>query len=395
MKKRSSLVVLLVLAMLLTGCQTEKLLPQSSPGAEIEPTAVYDWMAGESPVPNRRLGIVRVGVQNSVHAVSATGVYFVVNDYIMYTDYGSDKLIKLCGRPDCNHDNEDCNAQISGCTVLSYYKGYLYAILGDGSDQEAKLIRMDPDGSNQIEILNLLAFAKEHSGDFVRCELITEGVCFFHTKRWVTTNTANGGTTIKSELVDYYIYRLDGSMEEPVLQQSSGVMYNCGNTVLSYSLETRHGGEYGSYWSWDPVTEEQTYLTDHPGVPGYFDENAGYYFKDGAIRRMTYATQTEENLLDTGLEGKYLLLSFPDCLVLASRTDGETADKNLYFYNWNLELVDTVKITYPHPEMAESAIIAETADRLILQDHNHLPMYYINKSELGTGNVEIHQFKFS
>lgn len=269
MKKRSSLVVLLVLAMLLTGCQTEKLLPQSSPGAEIEPTAVYDWMVGESPVPNRRMGIVRVGLSNIIHAVSATGVYYRVSEgnktYIIYADDGSDQWVKLCGRPDCTHDNTDCNAYVHNCSKISYYDGYLYAMLGDGSEQESKLIRMDPDGSNRIEVLDLLAFAKEKGGDFIRCDLITEGICIFQTRRWVELENGEG---ITGERMDYYIYRLDGSMEEPVLQQSSGVMYNCGNMVLSYSLETRHGGEYGSYWSWDPETEEQVYLTDYPGVRG-------------------------------------------------------------------------------------------------------------------------------
>ena len=396
--KRTFLVIVLAVALLLAGCSEEvknhSPVLRGNPGSYEEPVATYDWMAGESPVPNRRMGILRVGLQNYVHAVSATGAYFrVLEDgkyYIMYMDNGSDKLIKLCGRPDCNHDNEDCNAYLPMCGGLSYFKGYLYALYG--TEPESKLIRMDPDGSNRVELLDLQAFAKEQGGDFVRCELMTEGVVLLYTNRWVVTNTDNGGTSLKSELMDYYFYKLDGSMDKPVLQRSRGVMYNCGNTVISYSLEAKRGGQYGSYWSWNPDTEEQVYIADHPGVPGYVDENAGYYFHDGAIYRLDCKSHTEEIMLETGLEGKYLLHSFPDCLVLSSRGLSETADRHLYFYNWNFELVDTVELTYDINRAASEAIITETAERLILQDSLNRPAYYIEKSELGMGNAKVHAF---
>ena len=395
MKKRILSVVFAML--LLAGCNNESKIETNlgNPGSYVEATATYDWMAGESPVPNRRMGIVRVGLSNIIHAVSATGVYYRVAEgnktYIIYADNGSNQWVKLCGRPDCTHDNTDCNAYIPNCSKLSYYNGYLYAMLGDGSEQESKLIRMDPDGSNRVDVLDLLGFAKEKGGDFIRCDLITDGVCIFQTRRWVEVEN-NGNTSITGERMDYYIYRLDGSMEKPVLQQSSGVMYNCGDTVLSYSLDTKYGGDYGSYWSWNPKTEEQVYLTDHPGVPGYFDEHQGYYFKDGTIRRLNYADRDEEILVETGLEGAYVLLCFPECMVLASRTDGENADNMLYFYNWAFELVDTVELTYPHTIRPEWLIASETAERLILCDDTYTPRYYINKSELGTGNAKIHSF---
>ena len=396
--KKTFLVIVLAVALLLAGCSEEvknhSPVLRGNPGSYEEPVATYGWMAGESPVPNRRLGIHRVGLHNYVHATSATGVYFrVVEDeksYLMYMDNSSDEVIKLCGRPDCTHDNADCNAYLPACNGLSYYNGYLYAFYG--VDTESKLIRMDPDGSNRVELLDVLAFAKEHGGDFARCELMTEGVLLLHTKRWVVVENEFGGTTISSELMDYYIYRLDGTMKEPVLQQSSGVMYNCGNTVVSYSLETRCGGEYGSYWSWNPETEEQVYIADHPGVPGYVDENAGYYFRDGAILRLDCKTHTEQVMVETGLEGEYLLHSFPDCMVLSSREAGDTADRNFYFYNWNFELVDTVELTYDLNRAVSEAIIAETAERLILQDSSNRPAYYIEKSELGTGNAKVHAF---
>ena len=30
--------------------------------------------------------------------------------WLLYSEHGSDSVIKLCGRPDCQHNNSDCNA---------------------------------------------------------------------------------------------------------------------------------------------------------------------------------------------------------------------------------------------------------------------------------------------
>lgn len=402
MKMRSLFAIFIVLSILLAGCRKEEGSANATRPPDVEPTAVYDWMAGESPVPNRRMGIVRFGVNTVPHAVSPNGVYFRVAErgkapYIMYMDHGSDTIIPLCGRPDCSHDDPDCNAYVDGGSQLTYYDGYLYVMSGDGSEEKAELLRMDPDGSNRVAVLDLLAFAKKNGGDYIHCDMISNGICFLRTCHWVEYDTGDSNSTgIKGESLNYYIYRLDGSMDAPVLMKpGTWVLYNCGDVMLAYSsLEAKNGGEYGSLWSWDPDKDERTYLTDHPGSTGYFDDEAGYYFKNGTICRLTYATQTEEVFVDTGLAGNYVLLSFPECMVLASREDDPDADDNLYFYNWAFELVDTVKIEFPHSVQTEWMIIAETAERIILSNGSDtFPRYYIDKSELGSGNVKVHSFQ--
>ena len=346
------------------------------------------------------MGIVRLCLKGMYHAVSPQGVYCMMKEsdtvsYIMYVDNASDTIVKLCGRPDCSHNTSDCNAYIYAGTWLSYYNGYLYAVSGSDSEEECTLIRMNPDGSNRVIVLDLLAFSKENGGDYARCNLLTEGVCLFSVNHWSEVDDGDAAaTTIQGKALEYYLYNLDGTMDEPVPQQTGGVIYNCGDVVLSYSLEAKNGSEYGSYWSWDAETDTVAYLTDHPGVPGYFDEKEGYYFKDGAIVRLTYETKTEEVMVDTGLEGDYFLFAFPECIVIASRGLFDCSDDTLYIYNWAFELVDAVKIEYPHSCGLEHLVVAETAERLILSDHTKgFPKYYINKSELGDGNTKIHVFK--
>ena len=80
--------------------------------------------------------------------------------------------------------------------------------------------------------------------------------------------------------------------------------------------------------------------------------------------------------------------------MIVSKEIGADADNQIYIYNWNYELVDTVKLPFSGIEYSQS-LIAETADRLIFSDDllRRVPKYYIEKSELGTGNAKVYSFK--
>ena len=411
MNKRVLCAILAITLLLLPGCQVQTDQPNTlSPDGtrpvaeETEPTITYGWTSGESPVPNERIGLYRAGLNHVAHAVSPSGVYFFYPEtegskdtYVTYADNGSDTFIKLCGRPDCTHNTPDCNAYIYDGSFLSYYGGYLYAISGDHSaiDDTCALIRMDPDGSNHITVMDLTAYAKEIGKDYAEIVCITEGICLFSVYMWDVTEFV-GGTGREPKHQGYYYYKLDGSMDKPAEASTGGIAcYSCGDVFLTYDPASVNGGSYGSYYDWDADTNSATFLTDHPGEPGWFGSNEGYYFKDGYICRLTYATQKEEFMVDTGLEGDYFLCAFPDCLVLAANESPST-DHNLYIYNWSFELLDTVRIPNPTSNRTHFMLIAETADRLILTDKDlGAPKYFINKSELGTGNVEIHAFEYT
>lgn len=415
--RRTGLIVLALL-LLMTGCQSETGGPtnqtdQSERSAstgvvdiEPEPTVELGWTSGESPVPDTRIGYVRAGLHNTDHAVSPTGIYFIDKpsensdgSYIIYADNGSDTFIKLCGRPDCTHSGPDCNAYVYQGSDICYKNGYLYVISGEGQyTEQCSLIRMDPDGSDHVTVLDLTAFAKENNGDSIVCERITEGFCLFSVYRLEKTATDEFGSyNVDSKHTGYYYYMLDGSMEGPVGAHTGGIAcYSCGDVFLTYIPGTLEDGDFGTYWDWDPITNEATFLTDHPGQPGWFGEEQGFYFMDGAIHRLTYATQTDEIMVVTGLEGDYYAMFFPDCVVVASDAVFGSSDKNLYFYNWSFELLDTVQIDVGERMRTEEILVAETADRLILSDSMGIrPKYYIDKADIGTGNVEIHEFKYA
>ena len=408
MGKWMRMAVVLVLVVALLGCQKED-QGQQIIIADVEPTASYDWMAGVSPVSNERIGVVRAGFQGPLVTVSPTGVYFIPQidnwtsqRFILYVDHGSDQVIKLCGRADCTHDNDDCNASIYSPSALSFYNGHLYVwgsretSIGTtmGNEPQRTLWKMDPDGTNWVEVLDLEAFREEKYGKESKATfgayMITNGYVMFT----AFNKVENDKGELENVGEESYLYRLDGS-DGPKLNEIMGMpLYRCGDVMLTLRNEVQNGGEYGSYWDHDWEKDTITYLTDHPGEPGWYGKEEGYYFRDGAIRRLTYATQTEEVMVDTGLEGDYYVFCVPDCLIVAARDESDDA---LYFYNWAFELVDTVTLDYPHKNSTEFLILAETADRIILTDGDfkEWPRYYIEKSELGSGNVEVHAYDLS
>ena len=409
MKKLTAMIILLTLV--LVGCRQNQPPGATSP-VDQEPTMVYDWASENSPVPVKRIGTLRAGLNNStVTAVSPTGVYYLyeimylagetpLSPVILYADNGSDTLIRLCGRPDCTHTTEDCNAYVKGGKLLSFYGGYLYVIMENDSitegdngpmNQNCQLVRMDPDGTNRIVVADFEEFAKEQGCDYAECDMITDGYCFIRTCKW----EEDTDKSFSGKAQATYYYKLDGSMAQPEKLDAKGMlMYNCGEVILTYHPESENGGKYGSYWDWDPETDSLTYLTDHPGEPGWFGQTEAYYFMDGAVRHLTYATGQEEVVIQTDLQGDYYACCFPDCIVIVSNSVKASSDKNLYIYNWDFKHVATVPFEFSGKMLYSQAILGETVDKILLTTSPiyPVPTHYIDKAELGSGNVQLHEF---
>ena len=192
--------------------------------------------------------------------------------------------------------------------------------------------------------------------------------------------------------VSPFYYKMDDLTADPEPMNGYFYLDDVNGSILQRVQDPDDPINSGTYYLWDPETNIATHLTDHAPL-GYFNETEGYYYRDGNVCRLTYATGQEEILIETGLEGDYQAMFFPDCICVASREDGVDADKNLYFYNWAYEFLGAAAIDFPNRIDAESSILAETPERIILMDIvTFIPRYYIEKSNFGTGNIEIHKF---
>lgn len=376
-------ILCLLLMMMLCGCGNQ---------ANTEQQTAPNEYVGNSPVPILRTGIMEQSSTTVLNSFECTedGVYVLTTqgDWLLFADHDSDTFIKLCGRPDCKHNDYDCNASVRNCQSLCWYDGYLYVTSGMGST--IQLHRMDADGSNRVKIMDTTSIPGGYGGSYG--SYLYNGIMFF-----TLYKLGDDGR----EVSQAFYYKLDGSVEEPQpLEEGSPYRSDGVNILLSGDSRSNELPGMGIY-KWNPETKESSYLTDVQGtLKGYFAQDAYYYILDGIICKKDYATGTVTELLDTGLEGVHRLHAFADLLVITDDISWEETleggfmtSQTLRFYNWDFEYLDEIFIDYPvagsylYPDI----ISGETESRIYLTAHDYgLPEYYIEKSEIGTGSIAIH-----
>lgn len=304
---------------------------------------------------------------------------------MFYGDHGSDTIIKLCGRPDCMHNNADCNAFFNrGCSIC-YYDGHLYTVQRMSDYRNHELIRMDLDGTNRISVVDTREIGTGFDGSTMH--LVWNGIFSLG----LISLNENG-----EEITDMYYYRLNGSMDGLEPANMGLPCANDGDHFLVYC--TGPDGNLG-YSRWEHQAQEVTYLTD-VGAEGYYGIEDAWYILDGVIYHDVYEEAGPQAVFDTGLRGYKRLYCYPDCLVVSDSVSMEDklagAELNtieLNFYNWNFEHLGQVELDYPRSSNFVNVICGETPDRIILTDSaSFYPRYYIEKSEFGTGNIEIHAY---
>ena len=377
----------ILLCITLAGCASNTELPDSPS------------KPSNCPISTLRTGTERQGIKTYGNGFECTdtGSYFMctigTETWLLYTDHGSDTIIKLCGRPDCNHTDKDCNAFFDSAYGICCYNGFLYTF--DGNDD---IIRMNLDGTERTSIYNISSFAKAKGYDGEFGMRVLNGVFMID-----LTKVDESGLTVR----EGYYYKLDGSMDE--LQPVHNISFDIKADGESFIMPV-YNKESDSYtyniWNPDKGVGDELFKTDKHLIYkhliyGYIGTKAEYHIEDGIIIENSYAKGKKE-LINTGLKGNCQLACFPDCMVAyeylsnEELNQGVTLDEvTMHFYDWDCNDLGSVKINYKFCQeiLLSGLICGETPERIILtDDYGFAPRYYINKSDLGTGNIEIHAF---
>ena len=389
------------LTLSLLGCEQSRRNGETEPEGTAEPQVQADSACF---VPQERTGIREqylATLQNSFECTD-TGVYFMCQDikgnsFLLYGDHGSDTLVKLCGRPDCYHTGGECNAYFDGGTSVCYYDGYLYVTTaGVGS---VKLFRVNLDGSDRMEVMNSSGLDPGPGYTGTEDAMAWGGVFSFS----LFKVNKDGSEERKS-----YYYLLDGSMGG-IRERMPGIGGKSDGKQCIIGGEA-HSGVLGktSFYLWEPDTNETNFLVDIPNLcTGYWGARTSYYMQeDGVIYQQNYADGSSQAVFDTGLKGECRLSCTPDYIIvsehipteseLAEQPDLEVTSKvpTLYIYSWDFELLEKVEMPHPVKTRTDDMLCGETEDRLILAAQLlGVPEYYIEKSDIGTGNVEIHPYQ--
>lgn len=375
--KKTVFLVLLALYFCIIGC---------TPFHESAQTETYTITEGVG-ISQQRTGIAIQGVTTVGNGFECThdGVYFLCRTrngcFLLYGDHEADTLVKLCGRPDCRHNDNQCNAYFEEASNVCYYDGYLYVV--EGINGYAQLIRLNPDGTHRKVVTRTVDVEGRYGG--YTAPVVWNGI--FSIALIKLDDDGN-------EVADTYFYRLDGSMDkmEPTVM---GLPYkNDGDAFISFSLSAE--GRF-IYYLWDPDSNARRYLTEEIGF-GYYGAERAYYILDGIIYQYDYSQDTANMLYNTQLEGCKKLYCFPDCIIVGDYSPWEAGvlndslDRiNYHVYDWSFEPLGTFCADYPRDSGFLDLFCGETANRIYLSaGFDYIPCYYIDKSDFGTGNITIH-----
>lgn len=419
MKTRKPLIIavasVFVLALILVG-----MILLSQPAAASYERHVQEIMQMEqtdldSPISGIRTGLHRnissLGsneyecTDNGIYYISGSGgesfrVYnednsYLYANYLFYCDHDSNQMIKLCGRPDCTHDTFDCNAVLGDVLGgITYYDQHLYFTTYTTSELILLLWRMDPDGNNREQVTDCYSANNGTYGgpyDSASAPFVQNGV--FGTDLVYFDENAEIGFQ-----ADWFYTKLDGKVKG-LSPTQWGRGWNDGFSFLSGSL-TDPDGQFDGNWhlyNWDPDTNTEELLVEVPEyIKGYWGENAAYVFVDGAVQKVNYPDGSMEVLFDTSLSGDFITEYYPDCIVMLENKDRSPENPAMmYFYSWEGEKLGEVEIGF-NRGLGPMLFGGESKDRIMLRGsiHYSLPEYYIEKSDFGTGHIEIHKFEY-
>ena len=135
MKRRLLPSLLLALALALTACAAKPTAPTAA-DFEVQPGA-YRY---------QDIDVFFIETEKGNYCMNP------LRDYLIrFAEPGSHDFHILCNKPECKHEDTNCNAYMD--IALGYYNGHLYGV--QDNNQEFTLIQMDMDATNHREIVDL------------------------------------------------------------------------------------------------------------------------------------------------------------------------------------------------------------------------------------------------
>lgn len=179
--KRIVVLLCFVLLLLFSGCGGAPSSSESSPagGESSAPYALKYTPEDRNPGEFRTYGF----------AETQEGCYYGFNMLLYFCPRGENKSFPLCGKPNCRHEDNTCNAWYGGGDFI-FFNGSIY--MSDRLD----VIKMNPDGSDHQIVAHVDLSAVSYSGYST----------FFHHGRFFVITLHD--ESLPSELQTEHIYAL-------------------------------------------------------------------------------------------------------------------------------------------------------------------------------------------
>ncbi len=313
--------------------------------------------------------------------------YVLENKKIYFSPQGTDSFYLLCSRPDCSHTDENCNAY--GGAAIGWYDGRLYAAtVGSGGP---KLISMQPDGSGHRVVAELLSplYLNGQSGGtywFYFCGGYLYYMIWPPSEEYLPTMAR---TDLRTGATDQpWADTIDlGLLGGHVSQFADGKWY--------MAADLRSGEETRScILEADPEAGILTPILDNPGgvraLWWRVEDGTILYFEPGrGLCRCDWKAGEDRCLLERpGSENAECTFGL-DYIYYEDAGEG-SSERTVTLYDRELHPVDSFQLP------ANWSYVTETADRIYYGTSNwgwHIRAY-IDKSEIGTGKLSLHEVEY-
>ncbi len=365
MKKLISLAIALTLCLTLFGCSDEQAnLPK--------PNVTGDTTVLGSDFQKDMSQSTAFHLENICE--SERGYFFCYADgNIYYLDKESGASTVLCGKPECSHNDENCNA-FTAALSLTYYDGKLYwthhdYVQENGSvvDKGIRLHCMDLDGTNHTVVQNLEFTPGGNTSSSLTKPIIHRGIVYFNYSgrlymAALGADIDNAVCIFGEEITDdgslmintnelYYELWADGDllyfMAKNVKQ--SGGSYK--DVLYSYDPQNQN---LTKLWQVPEKSEVGTWDTTGVSVSSWYvsGEYIYFYLCGNDLWYSELSTGKTAKLADVDLSAGAAIFSAEHIAVMNKEKWGQnigggsalTGGDTLYLYNYSGELVKKISL---------------------------------------------------
>lgn len=386
--KKICLLLTAIFVLLLAACSktpkdTETAAPVSGvDSGESEPSAPYELKV--APEDRNQA----FGWETFVETPEA--YYYGWEHFIFFCPRNDTTFRPLCGKPNCLHNDENCNAWFEG-SDFGYYNGALYATADPIGFESLMLsvVRIELDGTDhrevaQVDVSEVMRFGYS---------------CTFHHGKLFIQGQANGMETDKDDHL-IVLDLSDYSVTEPAADYLRTTRLPL---IFSFYKDKLYGVGSGSrerlnvsngLMEVDAVTGEIRKLTsDRSGKP-YATDHTLYYFVTNLDRNGEPTEGIEPGFRELDLEsGESRFMGMPVEDIVSALYDDDyiyafgyadierwDSDRNLYILSRDYELVDQFELKHGQ------FVYAVTSDRIFLSDTrpDTRISWYLDKSQIGS-----------
>lgn len=320
----------------------------------------------------------------------SSGSYYSDGEYVYYSDNNGTNYIKVCSKPNCSHNDEDCDAYIEAPTIGCYNNHIYWVSSIDNISPGCALYRMNLDGSDHEKVYTVTT---ENGAAY--SYVIHNGLLFYKLSIPDISNTDE--INDKGKMSSLYKRSLEsGSKEELITSGEIGniISFHPANNYLFLRAMIN---ERIDFYCYDIETGRYDLMfndLDYQDV--YFGNEKGYLFRSGeGIYELSYEDYSVSLVFSTNLEGNFKWFFCDKYIYIGQYLDTKISDDNLimYVYTYDYEQVAKIELDFPINEKRVCPLFAIWQDKLLFSDMSfpHKPNYYAYIKDIINGEAEFHK----